>query len=84
MIQLSLIEYMKQVVIRCFVVAVISLVLPLLLKFLLPEENIGQSLFVCLLCVVSVLISTYCWGLDSSERLFVNRKIMSVISKIRR
>lgn len=84
MIQLSVTKYMRQVVFRCCIVAAISLIFPLLIKFVLPEDNIGYFLLVCLSCVVSVLVSTYCLGLDFSERLFVERKVISIISKMRR
>ena len=84
MIELSLTKYVKQVVLRCLLVAVISLILPLLLRFLFPEESIGHFLLVCLSCVVSVFVSVYYWGLDSSERLFVDRNVISLISKIGR
>lgn len=82
MIQLSLTKYLKHVVIKCIVVTFFALILPLILKIILPEENILYFLLVCFTCLLSVSVSIYVLGLDISERLFVKHKVVSILSKI--
>lgn len=82
MIQLSLLTYTKNVLVKCIFVTLFSLILPFFLKIILPEENIVYFLLVCFTCLLSVSVSIYVLGLDISERLFVKRKVIYILSKI--
>lgn len=83
MIKLSLIEYFKNVIIRCTSVLVVSLILPLLLLLSLPQSIIS-FLTVCFACLLSVIFSAYTIGLKPGERQFVHQKVQTLYSKIRK
>lgn len=83
MIKLSLIEYFKNVIIRCTSVLVVSLILPLLLLLSLPQSIIS-FLTVSFACLLSVIFSAYTIGLKPGERQFVHQKVQTLYSKIRK
>lgn len=83
MIQLKIYQYIKEVVIRIFIVSIIALILPLTIKYFL-SDSIESFLLVCITCVVSVSTSIYYWGFDQNEKQFINQKIALAINKIKR
>lgn len=83
MIKLSIRDYINQVVLKCLIVTVTAIALPLMVKIFLPE-TIWNFLLVCLLCVVCVSVSAYTIGLKVSERIFVRQKLAAILSKIKR
>ena len=83
MIKLPLIPYFKQVVIRSLAVTVLAVILPLLLKMVLPE-TLWSFFLICVVCLVSVAIIAYCCGLSFSEREFVRSKLQAVFLKLKR
>ncbi len=82
LIKLSLNRYFKEVVLRTFIVTVVSSFVPLMMHIKLPH-NFSSFIFVCLVSVVSVLGTTYLLGLNSNERFMVNIKLKSFKYKIK-
>ena len=76
LIKLSLKRYFKEVILRTFVVTVVSSFVPLMMHIRLPQ-NLSSFILVCLVSVVSVLGTTYLLGLNSNERFMVNNKLKS-------
>lgn len=83
MIRLSLRAYYRQVVVPCLLVAAISVLFPLMLRYLLAE-GILRFFLIVLSCVVCVSFTAYRLGLSLSERRFVSDKFQIFISKFRR
>lgn len=82
MINLKISQYFKSVIVKCILVAGISLILPLIFNNIL-EYSIINCLVECIICIISVTLSAYYFGLDNTERFFINQKILSVIKKIK-
>ena len=83
MINLSLRNYGRQVVKPCLLVTLTAIILPLIVKNIL-SDGILAFFAVCLLCLLSVLLSTYCLGLNVLERNFIQDGLKNILSKIRR
>ena len=83
MIRLSLSAYFREVVVKGLSVTVLAVILPLLLKSLLPV-NYWTFGLVCVVCLLSVLFTAYGVGLNGSEREFVRSKLHTMLLKVRR
>lgn len=83
MIQLNLSNYFKEVILRCFAVTFVSLFLPTGAIYLTDDSLVG-FVIVCLACMFSVSIAAYFLGFEKDEKQFINKKILSVINKIKR
>lgn len=81
MIRMSLRNYIRMVVLPCLLVAATSVVLPLLVKYVMPE-GIPAFLSICLVCVGSVFLLAYSLGLSRSERSFLQERLKGILSKI--
>lgn len=77
MIKLSLRLYIRQVIVRCFIVLAMSAVIPITLKCCLKESMIS-FIIVCASCVICVIASVYIAGLSKSERDFINKKLQAI------
>lgn len=80
MINLKISQYFKTVIVKCMLVTGISLILPLIFNDIL-ENSLINCLLECIICITSVILSAYYFGLDNTERSFINQKIASVIKK---
>lgn len=80
MIRLSLADYGRRVIVPCLLVTLISLIVPCVVKELLPE-GILAFFIICLISLVSVLLTAYRFGLSVSERDFIQSKCKAVLSK---
>lgn len=80
MIRLSLADYGRHVIVPCLLVTLISLIVPCVVKELLPE-GILAFFIICLISLVSVLLTAYRFGLSVSERDFIQSKCKAVLSK---
>lgn len=80
LINLSLSSFVSQVIFRCIGVAVISIVLPLIAKCILPN-TIFTFVVICVICVISISCSVYCFGLNNSEKIFIRTKLSSLMFK---
>lgn len=71
---ISLKEYFNKVVCPIFKVLFLSFILPSLLYSVL-SESIVRFLILCLVSMMSVIISVYFVGLSKKEKIFVNNKM---------
>lgn len=79
LISLSLSSYVNQVIIKCITVAIIAVILPLLIKYLLPD-TIYTFIINCVACIISISVTVYCLGLNKSEKAFINSRLASLLS----
>jgi len=80
MIKLSLKSYFRNVISYCFVVCILSLILPCLLKSCIYKCALS-AFVVCLTSILSVAIISYLFGLTVNERLFVKERIRKITFK---
>ena len=74
MISMQIVDYIKDVLFPILKVLVVSLIFPLIVyNFLI--QSIGSFFIVCVVSVLSVLISVYFWGCSISERNYIVEKI---------
>ena len=74
MIQLSLMEYFRNVALKCFFVFVVSFGLSYLTFYIMPKCLLS-SLLVCLISSCVVIVASFTFGLTNNERSFVLEKI---------
>lgn len=85
MIRLTLLDYFKKVILNCLIVGMISLIIPLAVKYSLLQTSIGVAFFtVCFTCIFSVSICTFFFGLTVSERQFILNKLSMLKSKAKK
>ena len=82
MIRLSMRKYFSSVILRCMIILVVSLPLCLLFKYVLPI-GILSTIMVSLFCVLTVLATSYLWGLSSGERIFINNKALTMLANLK-
>lgn len=82
MIKLSLYTYLNQVILKCLRVTATAIILPLLLKFTLPN-SLYTFFLICFVCIISVLCSIYYLGLNQQERKFVCSKVAAIAFKLK-
>lgn len=78
MIHLSLHDYLVQVLLRCLVVLVMAVPLPLFLHLFFPATYM-YGIMVCLSGGVMMVLSSYIIGLTMDERKFVKDRIRSFL-----
>ena len=82
MIQFPVRNFMVEVMGRVIIVALISLPLPMLVKFHLPN-TLWTAAIVILTAVMMVAISGYYIGMESNERIYIYNKVKEVLFKTR-
>lgn len=80
MISLSIMGFVKDVIIKVMIVTVLSFILPMLFRFIIPEGFI-RILFVILSAGLSVCVVAYLFVLSKVEKEFVIRKINNSLFK---
>ena len=81
MITLSLMDYFRNVILRCIAVLLVSLPISILIKKLLPNSCF-YVIIVCLASGFLAIASTYTMGLTHNERQFVHTKFSEMSHKI--
>ena len=81
MIQLSVSEYIKKVIVKIGLVVATATILPLLLHSYLQSDFMSMIL-VCLVSMINVMVSVYALGLTVEERIKVYDKVSTIILKI--
>lgn len=76
MISLPLKEYIHGVVLPIMKVVIIAPILPVLIHIFLPDEQVINVITVCLISVLSIIITGYFIGCTKDEQNFVKEKIM--------
>ena len=79
-IHFSVTNFIKDVFVRSFVVALSSSILPCFLHYYL-NQSIYHSIIVCVSAVLSVIISSFYLGMNSVERAFIISMVKLHISK---
>lgn len=82
-IKMSKREYVKQVLLRVFIVAIVAAIIPVSVYQLMPQ-SICSFVVVVVVSVLSVLCSSYYLDLNKNEKEMINEKIQMVVSKISR
>lgn len=83
LIHFSIIKYIKEVIIKSAMVAIIAAVLPLTLHEVL-DKNTLSFLVTCAVSVISCCIVIYFLGLSKSERMMINKNINKIIKRFKR
>ena len=78
MIQLSLKNYFREVVMKIARVILVALILPIGTYLLLPKDTFYSFFTVCTLSVISVSLSVYYLGIGNGERAFVINKLQTI------
>lgn len=81
MINLDIRKYLYQVGLSVIKVTAASLPLPLLLRFLIDKSIFYCFLFIAV-CMFSVVISVYLYGLERTEKLIVNDRLKGYLQRI--
>lgn len=81
MIQLSLIDYLVHAVKPCMIVFVLSLIVPVSMKLLVPP-GLVTSLLNCTLTVISTAVLSYVFGLDLEVKEMISKKIRKIVGKV--
>lgn len=82
MINLSILDYMRKVVIPITKVSVLSLAIPIILSFTISYD--GWIKFI-VICVISIIISAICIlivGINRTERMYILKTMKKYIRKI--
>ena len=74
MIQFSIAEYFKKVILKITVVSSVAVVIPLLSYSLLPQNVLSFSI-ICILSALSVVISMYFLGFSVTEKKIIKSKV---------
>lgn len=80
LIQLRIRTFVSEVIVRCILVAVIAVIIPISAHLLIPN-SITTSLFVIGISVICAALSSFYLGLDKHEREVILAKAKTVISK---
>lgn len=83
LIHYSLIKFIKKVIIKTSIVAIIAAIIPLILHETL-EKNISTFLITSTASVLSSCTVIYFIGLSKSERMMINGKIIQIIQKMKK
>lgn len=80
MIGLSIVLYVKDVILNILVVAAISVIIPYILTKYMSESFV-TFVIISLLTVTCTIIAEFCVGCSSEERLFIKDKISKVTKR---
>lgn len=83
LIEFELKEFIRQVIVRCLIVVLLSMVIPVALHSYMSTE-IGNSFIIIITCIVCSSIVSFLVGLDNHERTTVLNKCIALISRLKR
>lgn len=81
LVHISLLDYWKNTIIKCFFIIILSIPIPLLVKSYL-DEGVHSFFIVSILSITTVSFSSYYLGLTISEKKFVNNKMSEIAKRI--
>lgn len=81
MLRLSYTYYFRKIIFRVFIVTALSLPIPVLLRVMMGQTLLC-FLIVSISALASVLLCSYLFGLENSEKAFVRSKIQSLYNKL--
>ena len=73
--------FVKGVYLRVLLVTILSVIVPLMVRFAMPDETILRFVLVCFVSVVSASTVIFSVGLDSTERTEIVRFVRAKISR---
>lgn len=77
MIRMRLNEYLRQIICPILLVALFSLLIPIIIHYNLSSANAFYRFWImCLCCVISTFLVVFVWGCTVSERNFISSKIL--------
>jgi len=82
LVNISIKLFFKKVLFRVLLITVISLVLPLIFKYVTEPSFMSVSLTV-ILTILSVLYSIYWFGLTKEEKKYLKQKVKSILIKLK-
>lgn len=82
LVGLNILNYFKEVVFRIFPVALISMIIPIIIRTYF-QEGLVRLMITGFSSLIFVGITIYFVGLGKEEQLFLNRKLKQVFAKIR-
>ena len=77
---LSIKDYIYNIYIPIATVTIISIIVPLLVYFYMPD-GFGKFLTICISCAFSIVLTTYFCGLSKHEKEVILKKIILKIKK---
>ena len=83
LIDFELKEFIKQVILRCLIVVLLSIIIPITLRLYI-SEGVGNSFIIITTCVVCSSIVVLFIGLDNHERTTVLNKSVALISRFKK
>ena len=83
-INLSLIEYFKKVILKLLLVSSISVSILIGLKNIFNDSNISNFIILCFASTVIVTAFTYSIGLNKNEKILIRKKIKHILFKIKK
>ena len=78
MINLSIIQYLKNVIGNITIVTALSVILPIIIYIAFPP-SLSRFLLVCTLSVFSVVMTVYFIGLGEKERNFISYRLKTIV-----
>ncbi len=82
LVNLSMLNFARNVLIQILMVAIVSVIFPLIIKFSIDQKLI-RFLAVCFVSVLSVAITIFLFGLRNEERLFLKNKVGQVFASLK-
>lgn len=79
-ISMPLLPFLKDIVMKCGVVFVLSFTIPILLRIMMPN-NVLSSIFICTASVINVVSLVFAIGVDANERHAIIGVVKSKIYK---
>lgn len=80
-IKMSIRTYCRKIILRISLVTVVAITCPLTAKFYLGK-SIPSCVIVIGLSIISVLLTSYCIGLEKNERLIIKQKIACLTKQV--
>lgn len=82
LVNLSIKEYLKNVVLRIIPVVLIAIIFPFIIQYFF-HAGLIRLVLVVLSSIISVLVSIFLVGMNKNEQLFIQRKLELLYSKIK-
>ena len=79
MIGLPIWEFVQKVIVKSVVVALFAFVIPTCFHYILPFGEFIRLVVVCIVSVISTILSIYVFGLSMPEKIFIKDKIKNKI-----
>lgn len=84
MIQLSLTEYVKKVILRIIFIAITATISTMGVKFFLNDNTFFNFIILCFSSTIIIIALSYSIGLENNEKKFITCKVKNIIYKIRK